>query len=154
METFSERKITSSRQLSIYSHRAWGPFAICITYPEERMPLEQELHIVHSRRLGIRFYAAALRERTRMKFFNKSAALSPMVSPRARVKKNDEPPAVRTNISEDNTTELGGNDNAIAINLSPSFGTVQACYEHFVARQRKHESSRYIRTLSGTFTLF
>lgn len=143
METFSERKITSSHQLSIYLRRAWGLFAICKTYPEERMPLVQDrllpflaktavtrefydliaevwpkssvnqlvenihyLHMVHSRRLEIRFYAAALHERTRMSFFNKSAAPSPMVFPRAQIKKGDEPPAVRINISEGNTTEF------------------------------------------------
>ncbi|WVQ89656.1 hypothetical protein IAS59_003418 [Cryptococcus gattii] len=64
------------------------------------------LHMVHSRRLEIRFYAAALHERTRMSFFNKSAAPSPMVFPRAQIKKGDEPPAVRINISEGNTTEF------------------------------------------------
>lgn len=96
-----------------------------------------------------------------MSFFNQSATPFPMMLQRAEIKKDDGPPAVRTGVSEDNTTELSGNtstgtsgnDNEIAINPSPSFDTVRACYEDFVARQRKHESSQYIRTLSGTFTL-
>ncbi|ALO69507.1 hypothetical protein CNH03015 [Cryptococcus deneoformans JEC21] len=116
-----------------------------------------QLHILYSRRLETRFYAAALRERTRMSFFNQSATPFPMMLQRAEIKKDDGPPAVRTGVSEDNITELSGNtstgtsgnDNEIAINPSPSFDTVRACYEDFVARQRKHESSQYIRTLSG-----
>lgn len=76
---------------------------------------------------------------------------------RAEIKKDDGPPApVRTGVSEDNTTELNGNtsigtsgnDNEIVINPSPSFDTVRACYEDFVARQRKHESSQYVHSLA------
>lgn len=80
---------------------------------------------------------------------------------RAQIKKDDEPTAVRTGVPGDNTAELSGNtstgtsgnDNEIAINPSPSFDSVRACYEDSVTRQREHESSQYIRTLSGTFTL-
>lgn len=81
---------------------------------------------------------------------------------RAQIKKDDEPAAVRTGVSGDNTVELSGNtstgtsgnDNEIAINPSPSFDSIRACYEDSVARQRDHESSQYIRTLSDSFTLF
>ncbi|KIR51745.1 hypothetical protein I315_05692 [Cryptococcus gattii Ru294] len=89
-----------------------------------------------------------------MSFFNRSAAPFPMMLPRAQIDKDDEPSAVRINVTEDNTMALSGLDNQISMNPSPSFDTVRACYEHFVARQPKHESSQYIRTLSGTFTLF
>ncbi|OXB39295.1 hypothetical protein J007_00972 [Cryptococcus neoformans] len=95
-----------------------------------------------------------------MSFFNKSAAPFPMMLQRAQIKKDDEPTAVRTGVPGDNTAELSGNtstgtsgnDNEIAINPSPSFDSVRACYEDSVARQREHESSQYIRTLSGLIT--
>lgn len=74
--------------------------------------------------------------------------------PRAQIGKDDEPSAVRINVSEDNTTVLSGHNTQISINPSPSFDTVRACYEYFVARQRKHGRSQYIPTFSGTFTLF
>lgn len=75
--------------------------------------------MLHSRRLETRFYAAALHERTRMSFFNKSAEPFPMMLPRAQIDKDYEPSAVRINVSEDNTTALSGLDNQISINPSP-----------------------------------
>ncbi|KIR39934.1 hypothetical protein I307_04967 [Cryptococcus deuterogattii 99/473] len=83
-----------------------------------------------------------------MSFFNESAAPSPMMLPRAQIGKDDEPSAVRINVSEDNTTVLSGHNTQISINPSPSFDTVRACYQYFVARQRKHGRSQYIPTFS------
>ncbi|KAL0242084.1 hypothetical protein I308_105712 [Cryptococcus tetragattii IND107] len=56
-----------------------------------------QLHILHSRRLETWFYAAALHERTRMSFFNKSAEPFPMMLPRAQIDKDDEPFAISIN---------------------------------------------------------
>ncbi|XAO26722.1 hypothetical protein I312_105562 [Cryptococcus bacillisporus CA1280] len=56
-----------------------------------------QLHMLHSRRLETRFYAAALHERTRMSFFNKSAEPFPMMLPRAQIDKDYEPSAISIN---------------------------------------------------------
>ncbi|KAE8540589.1 hypothetical protein D1P53_002951 [Cryptococcus gattii VGV] len=89
-----------------------------------------------------------------MSFFNKSAAPFPMMFPRAQIDKDDEPSAVRINVSEDNTMVLSGLDNQISMNPSPSFDTYIRISSGLIAAvdatmKVANKASVYSRTTNG-----